>query len=108
MDLKRLDVVDGTIDLTLKDDLKIQLQKATFSVSSQSLLSSTRFSGIRNSLDGLFFEDGIIQTGDLSIKMKGIRYNGNDGSFTAGDIAVKSEKEYLEIALSDAGERTAS
>lgn len=101
MDLKRLDVVDGTIDLTLKDDLKIQLQKATFSVSSQSLLSSTRFSGIRNSLDGLFFEDGIIQTGDLSIKMKGIRYNGNDGSFTAGDIAVKSEKEYLEIALSD-------
>lgn len=101
MDLKQLDVVDGTIDLTLKDDLKIQLQKATFSVSSQSLLSSTRFSGIRNSLDGLFFEDGIIQTGDLSIKMKGIRYNGSDGSFTAGDIAVKSEKEYLDIALSN-------
>lgn len=101
MDLKQLDVVDGTIDLTLKDDLKIQLQKATFSVSSQSLLSSTRFSGIRNSLDGLFFEDGTIQTGDLTIKMKGIRYNGTDGSFNAGDIAVKSEQEYLDITLSD-------
>lgn len=101
MDLKKLDVVDGTVDLTLKDDLKIQLRKATFSVSSQSLLSSTRLSGIRNSLDGLFFEDGTIQTGDLSIKMKGIRYNGNDESFTASDIAVKSNKKYLDITLSD-------
>lgn len=101
MDLKQLNVVDGTIDLSLKDDLKIQLQNATFSVSSQSLLSSTRFSGIRNSLDGLFFESGMIQTSKISVKLKDIRYNGADGSFTAGDIAVKSYKEDLDMTLSN-------
>lgn len=101
MDLKQLDVVDGTVDLTLKDDLKIQLQNASFSVSSQSLLSSTRFSGIRNSLDDLFFENGSIQTGDWTIKMKDIRYNGSDGSFNAGDIAVLSAQKDLDITLSE-------
>jgi hypothetical protein len=101
MDLKQLKVVDGTIDLTLKEDLKIQLQKATFSVSSQSLLSSTRFSGIRNSLDGLFFENGMVQINNLSVKLKDTRYNGTDGSFAAGEIAVKSGKEDLDMTLSN-------
>jgi len=101
MDLKQLDVVDGTVDLTLKDDLKILLHKATFSVSSQSLLSSTRLAGIRNSLGGLFFKYGSIQSGKMKINLKGIRYNGSDGSLRAGNINVMSTDEDLNISLSD-------
>ena len=53
MDLQQLDIVDGTIDLKLKNNLRVQLDNATVSVKSQSLLESKKLAGIKNSLTQL-------------------------------------------------------
>lgn len=88
MDLEKLDISNGNIDLRLKDNLQIQLDNATLSVQSHSLLTSTRISGIKNSLTSLKFDRGRIQAGNLQISLDGIRYTGDEGRFGAARVRV--------------------
>lgn len=88
MDLEKLDIINGNIDLRLKDNLQIQLDNATLSVQSHSLLTSTRISGIKNSLTSLQFDRGKIQAGNLLINLDGIRYAGEEGKFGADQVRI--------------------
>lgn len=99
MDLKYLDVEDGNINLNLKDHLVINLEKATFSVQSHDLLSSTQLAEIKNSLTNLRFEKGNIRAGDLNIGMHGLYYIGESGKFAADTIHVKDDKENMSFIL---------
>ena len=99
MDLKFLDVEDGNINLNLKDHLVINLKKATFSVQSHDLLSSTQLAEIKNSLTNLSFEKGNIQAGNLNIGMHGLHYIGQSGKFAADTIQVKDNKENIYFIL---------
>ncbi len=93
MDIEHLDIVNGTIDLKIKKDLRIQLDKATLSIQSHSLLNSTEFANIKNSLNQLDFENGIIQAGDLDIHLNKIHYLGENGRIAAGGINVTNRKK---------------
>ena len=99
MDLKFLDVEDGNIYLNLKEHLIINLEKATFSVQSHDLLSSTQLAEIKNSLTNLSFEKGNIRAGDLTIGMHGLHYIGQSGKFAADTIYVKDNKENMSFFL---------
>ena len=99
MDLQQLDIVNGAIDLKLKNNLRVQLNNATLSVKSQSLLESKRFSGIKNSLNQLAFQNGIIHAGNMDIELHDIRYIGNSGQFNAGSIHVANKKKNLLVEL---------
>ncbi|MEO7922633.1 MAG: hypothetical protein ABIR30_03085 [Chitinophagaceae bacterium] len=99
MDLKYLDIKDGTIDLKLKNNLRVQLQNADVAVQSNSLLTSTRFSGIKNSLTSLSFRNGRVQAGDLVIEMNNIRYAGKSGEFGAGNLIVNDKEKKMAISL---------
>lgn len=99
MDLKYLDVIDGNIDLKLKNNLRVQLEQANLSVQSNSLLTSTKISGIKNSLTNLNFKNGRIQAGNLVIELNDIHYVGQSGQFGAGNILVTDKKKNLSIAL---------
>ena len=67
MDLRQLDIIDGDIDLKLKNNLRVQLNNATLSVKSHSLFESKKVAGIKNSLTQLKFEKGTIHAGNMDI-----------------------------------------
>jgi hypothetical protein len=99
MDLQQLDIVKGTIDLKLKNNLRVQLDNATISVKSQSLLESKKLSGIKNSLTLLAFQNGIIHAGNTDMVLHDIRYVGKNGQFGAGSINVSDKKKNFSIKL---------
>ncbi len=101
MDLKYLDIRDGTIDLKLKNNLQVRLENADVSVESNSLFNSTRLSGIKNSLTSLNFKNGRIQAGKLVITLNDIRYVGKSGQFGAGSIDVENKEKNIDINLLD-------
>jgi hypothetical protein len=99
MDLKYLDVEDGNINLNVKDHLVINLEKASFSVQSHDLLSSTQLAEIKSSLTNLNFEKGTIRAGDINIEMNGLHYIGQSGKFAADTIHVNDNKKYISFFL---------
>lgn len=101
MDLQYLEVIDGTIDLKLKKDLRIRLQNANVSVQSNSLLTSTKIAGIKNSLTQLSFKKGSLHAGNLDINLNDIRYIGKGGRFGAGNISVSDKSKKLLVLLED-------
>ncbi len=101
MDLQYLEVIDGTIDLKLKKDLRIQLQNANVSVQSNSLLTSTKIAGIKSSLNQLSFKRGSMHAGNLDIELNDIRYTGKEGRFGAGNISVSDKSKKLRVVLEE-------
>ena len=99
MDLKYLDVVDGMIELKLKNNLRLQLENANVSVKSNSLFNSTKISGIKNSLTNLSFKKGSLTAGNLTIELNDIRYIGESGEFGAGAINVRNKEKNMAITL---------
>lgn len=99
MDLQQIDIINGAIDLRLKNNLRIKLDQATVSVKSHSLLESKKLSAIKNSLLQLRFNNGIIQAGNLSIKLQDIQYLGNSGHFSASSVNVINKEKSTTIDL---------
>jgi hypothetical protein len=98
MDLQQLDIMNGTIDLKFRNHLRVQLNDATLSVKSHSLLESKKLAGIKNSLLFLRFGKGVIHAGNLDLEIHDIDYEGNSGAFAAGNIQVmhKGKRTMLE------------
>lgn len=101
MDLDQLDIIDGTIDLNLKNNLRIQLDNATVSVRSHSLLESKKLAGIKNSLSQLKFKKGIIHAGSMDIELLDILYIGETGQFGAGNINIRNKEKDMLVNLRD-------
>lgn len=102
MDLEKLRITEGDIDLKLRDKVRVQLNKATLSVESHSLLTSTKLSGIRNSLTDLNFDNGKIEAGDLTIRMENIHYAGNQGNLAAGMVTISDKNNNTDVRLKNA------
>lgn len=101
MDLAYLDIMDGSIDLKVNKNVRIQLEQATLSIESYNLLKSTQLAGIKNSLTSLDFKDGIIRAGEVLMKMKDIRYIGESGHFSAGFLDINDTRGKFALELED-------
>ncbi len=101
MDLQQLDIVGGMIDLKLKNNLRVQLDNATVSVKSQSLLESKKLAAIKNSLTHLQFEKGTIHASNMDMLLYDIRYIGQSGQFAASSINVSNKEKNMAIALQE-------
>ncbi|MEO7983486.1 MAG: hypothetical protein ABI688_05325, partial [Bacteroidota bacterium] len=99
MDLQQLDIIDGMIDLRLKNNVAVQLDHATMSVKSQSLLESKKFAGIKSSLTQLKFEKGIIHAGNLDMELHDILYVGQSGQFGAGSMTIRNKEKNMAVDL---------
>ena len=99
MDLQQLDIIDGDIDLKLKNNLRVQLNNATLSVKSHSLLESKKLAGIKNSLTQLKFQKGVIHAGNMDIELHDILYLGASGQFGASSINVSNKEKNMLIDL---------
>lgn len=99
MDLQQLDIIDGDIDLKLKNNLQVQLNNATLSVQSHSLLKSKKLASIKNSLTQLKFEKGIIRAGNMDIELHDIVYHGTSGQLGATSIDIRDKEKNMLINL---------
>lgn len=93
MDLQQLDIINGTIDLKLRNNLRLRLNDATLSVKSHSLLESRKLAAIKNSLLQLRFDKGIIHAGNLDLEINDIDYVGTTGAFKAKNINLLQNKK---------------
>ncbi len=101
MDLQQLDIVNGDIDLRANKNLRLQLDNATLSVQSHSLLTSTKLAGIKSSLTSLNFDRGRIKAGDLTINLNNILYRGSNGEFAAGNVIVDDAGKNIYASLNN-------
>ena len=102
MDLEQLDILNGKIDLVLKNNLRIKLDNATASIKSHSLLSSRKLAGINNSLTQLNFKKGIIHSGEMDIEMQDLLYSGQSGQLGAGKIHFRDKEKSMTVDLQQA------
>ncbi|MEO5947827.1 MAG: hypothetical protein ABIP79_13495 [Chitinophagaceae bacterium] len=101
MDLNFLEIIDGNIDLTIKKDLRLKLYRANLSIESNSLLSSKKIAGIKNSLTSISFEKGNLKAGSLNVELKDLRYIGYDGHFIASNISVSDKNKNQTFFIQD-------
>jgi hypothetical protein len=99
MDLTHLDILNGTIDLKLKDRLQMKLENASLSIQSHSLLNSTGMAELRRSLTSLDFDKGMIRIGNLGMELHGIRYNNQNGRLAAANIDVSDQDKNINLSL---------
>ncbi len=102
MDLQQLDIVNGTIDLKLKNNLRIKLDHATASIKSHSLLASRKLAGINNSLTQLNFKKGVIHSGEMDIELQDLLYSGLSGQLGAGKIHFRNKEKSMAVDLQQA------
>ncbi|MBK9570271.1 MAG: hypothetical protein IPO53_10410 [Chitinophagaceae bacterium] len=101
IDLQEMDIENGKIDLKLKNNLQVQLDHASFSIKSQSLLASKKLAGIKNALTRLQFEKGLIHTGNLDIEMHNTLYYGQSGKFGAGQVQIHNKEKNMDVTLKE-------
>ena len=99
MDLEQLDILNGKIDLVLKNNLRIKMDNATASIKSHSLLESRKLAGIKSSLTALTFGKGVIHTGKFDLELQNIRYAGQSGQFGGSKILLKNKEKNMLIDL---------
>ncbi|MGB3005315.1 MAG: hypothetical protein WBC06_02320, partial [Chitinophagaceae bacterium] len=101
MDLERLNVINGTIDLKLKQNIRLQLEKASLSIQSQSLLASKKISGIKNSLSNLNVGKGTIMAGKVNIALHNFFFSGDKEKLIAGAINVNDKENKIFLDFKD-------
>jgi hypothetical protein len=101
MDLQYLDIVNGTIDLKIKDNFQMKLEEASLSIKSHALLDATRVAEIKNSITNINFGHGVIRTGNMNMALDGIRYITQSGQFGAGSIRVLDKEKNMDLLLQD-------
>lgn len=99
MDLEQLDILNGKIDLVLKNNLRIKLDNATASIKSHSLLESRKMAGIKSSLTELKFGKGVIHTGKIDIELQNIIYAGQSGQFGGSRIYLRNKEKNMLVDL---------
>ena len=93
--LEQLYVVDGKINLKLKDNSELHLQNATFSLKSRLLLDSRKISVLENSINELQFINGIIKTKDLTIELDRVHYTGNNTGLLAEQVKLNNRQKTI-------------
>ncbi|HET9431877.1 MAG TPA: hypothetical protein VFO70_11910, partial [Chitinophagaceae bacterium] len=93
--LQDLNIINGNIGLSLNGGIEMNLQKATLSVESRSLLGSEQLSEIRRSVNYLDFKRGIIKINDVTVNLDDIRYTGTDSRLDAGKALITNESNTL-------------
>jgi hypothetical protein len=93
--LEQLNVVEGKINLKLKDNTQLQLQNATLSIQSRSLLDSRKVAVLENSINELQFSNGIIKTKDITIELNNVHYTGNTAGLLADQVKVNNRQKTI-------------
>jgi hypothetical protein len=95
IELEELNVVEGKINLKLKNNTELHLENASLSIQSRSLLDSRKISVLENSINELQFRNGIIKTKDLTIELTNMHYTGNNAGLLAEQVKLNNRQNTM-------------
>ncbi|HZI52701.1 MAG TPA: hypothetical protein VFD56_03315, partial [Chitinophagaceae bacterium] len=100
MQLEKLNINNGQINLFFKNDVHLKLEKAHMSVQGKQLVTSRRLSNVQRSVNELFFEKGVFTMGDLTANLADVKFTGGlNNHLYAGTLNVKN-KSSMDISAS--------
>ena len=88
--LTRLDVEQGQVDLLLHDNARLKLQGARFSVKGNELTASTHTSSLLKAVDNIHFTSGTYQHRDTKAALLDVDYNSESGAMRAASLQLKN------------------
>jgi hypothetical protein len=91
MQLNNLYVVNGELNLYLKNNSLLRLQNTNMSILGQNLVNSNKIAGIYGSVPELNFKSGHYKTGNLTADLSEVKFNGTTGQLRAASIIVKDK-----------------
>jgi hypothetical protein len=95
--LNNLDITNGQINIHFREGSQLQLENASMSVFSQSLLDSRRIGNLQRSVSALSFKKGMFKQNDVMARMENVNFTGTNGRLTAGAVFISSKEKKLDI-----------
>lgn len=102
MDLQYLDIVDGNIDVELKNHMHIRLEQARLGIQSHALLHAGNMAAVKNAVNILDFENGSIQAGNIKVAMKKTHYAGNSGQWRSSELDASNTEGSFRLTAKNA------
>ena len=100
MQLEKLNINNGQINLFFKNDIHLKLEKAHMSVQGRQLVNSRQLSNVQRSVNELYFEKGMFTMGDLTANLAHVNFKGGiNNRLHAGTVNIKN-KSNLDISAS--------
>ena len=91
--LEKMNILDGQIDISLKNNTSIQLKEATMTIRTKTLFLAKKARAIEHAVDYLAFSTGRIKSGKLEIQLDDVKYTGNMNGFLLARKARVTDKE---------------
>ncbi len=101
--LEKMNIVDGKIDISLKNNTAIQLEDASMTIRTKTLFLAKKARAIEHAVDYLEFSTGRIKSGKLEIQLDDVQYTGNKNGFLlARKVRVKDRESRMDISAENA------
>ncbi len=96
--LEKMNIVNGQIDINLNNNSFVQLKDASMTVKTQTLLNAKKARALEHAVEYLDFKSGNIKTGSLNIKLEDVMYTGNKNGFLlAKRVQVTDQVKHIAI-----------
>ena len=101
--LEKMNIMDGKIDISLKNSTIIQLEEASMTIRTKPLFLAKKARAIEHAVDYLEFSTGRIKSGKLEIQLDDVKYTGNKNGFLlARKARVKDRESRMDISAENA------
>lgn len=101
--LEKMNIIHGRIDIGLKNNTAIQLEDASMTIRTNPLFQAKKARAIEHAVDYLEFSTGRIKSGKLEIQLDKVRYTGNKNGFLlARKARVKDRESRMDITAENA------
>jgi len=101
--LDKMNIVHGRIDIALKNNNAVQLEDASMTISTRTLFKARKARAIEPAVDYLNFSKGVIRAGHLEIGLQDVTYNGKQNGFLlAKRVRVTDQQKEMDITAENA------
>lgn len=101
--LEKMNIIHGRIDIGLKNNNAIQLEDASMIIRTNPLFQAKKARAIEHAVDYLEFSTGRIKSGKLEIQLDDVKYTGNKNGFLlARKARVKDRESRMDISAENA------
>lgn len=101
--LDKMNVVKGRIDITLPHNNAVQLREATMSIRTPPLFLAKKARAFEHAVDYLSFSSGLIKAGKIEIALDQVQYTGKaNGYLLARKARVKDQDSRMDIMAQNA------
>lgn len=88
LQLQKLNIVNGRLNLHLRNNAWLQLDGVTSFINAASMMEATNLRGLERSAENTMFTSGTLHTDDLDIRLNGVAWSGDDNKIKAASASL--------------------